>query len=90
MLVSRIAAMLCCALVPCALAQSSGTPAIGAIANAGSYAAGSVSPGEIVTLFGSNMGPDVLVGLVLDANGNVATNLAGTSVLFDGTPAPLI
>jgi uncharacterized protein (TIGR03437 family) len=60
------------------------------IVNAASYAAESVSPGEIVTIFGSNLGPNALVGLQLDSRGCVSTSLAGTQVLFDGVAAPII
>jgi uncharacterized protein (TIGR03437 family) len=49
-----------------------------------------VTPGEIVTIFGSNLGPATLVTAQLDANGNIANALAGTRVLFDGVPAPMI
>jgi uncharacterized protein (TIGR03437 family) len=78
-------------LIPSLLAQGgSAVPSITAIVNAASYVGSAVSPGEMVTIFGSQMGPDVLVGLQLDTAGRVATQLAGTRVLFDGTPAPLI
>ncbi|MBI1787162.1 MAG: hypothetical protein HYR60_06365 [Acidobacteria bacterium] len=60
------------------------------IVNTASYVRGSVAPGEIVTLFGSGIGPESSVGLQLDASGLVATSLADTRVLFDGTPAALI
>lgn len=80
----------CASFIVWASGQVLQTPTVAGVANASSYAAGSVSPGEIVTLFGSGMGPDGLVGLALNANGNVATSLASTMVLFDGTPAPMI
>ena len=60
------------------------------VANAASFQGGAVSPGEIVTLFGSGMGPVALTGLQLDATGKVAVQVAGTRVLFDGTPAPIV
>jgi uncharacterized protein (TIGR03437 family) len=60
------------------------------IVNAGSYVGGAVAPGEIVTIFGSGMGPASLVTLQLDSRGLVSTSLGGTRVLFDGIPAPLI
>ncbi len=60
------------------------------IANAASYASGSVSPGEVVALFGSNLGPSSLTTLQLDINGFVSKKLAGVQVLFNGTAAPLI
>ena len=37
-----------------------------------------------------NDGPAALVGAQLDANNLVSSNLAGSRVFFDGTPAPLI
>ena len=49
-----------------------------------------VTPGEIVTIFGTNLGPASLATAQLDANGNIATTLAGTRVLFDGVAAPMI
>ena len=60
------------------------------VGNAASYAVGSVSPGEIVTIFGSGLGPGTLVGLQLDSKGYVSTSLGTTQVLFDGVAAPLI
>jgi uncharacterized protein (TIGR03437 family) len=60
------------------------------VVNSASYASGSVSPGELVVIFGSNMGPGTLAGLQLDSQGNVANSLAGTQVLFDGVAAPMI
>ena len=51
-----------------------------------------VAPGEIVTIFGGGapIGPASLTTAQLDANGNIATLLAGTRVLFDGVPSPII
>jgi uncharacterized protein (TIGR03437 family) len=60
------------------------------VANAASYATGAVAPGEIITIFGTGMGPDTLAQLRLNASGLVDTTLAGTRVLFDGVPAPVI
>jgi uncharacterized protein (TIGR03437 family) len=63
---------------------------LGGILNAASYAGGGVAPGEVVTVFGSGLGPNSLVNLQLAGNGKVATNLGGVSVLFDGVGAPLV
>ena len=60
------------------------------VAQAASYATGAVAPGEIITIFGSGMGPNTLAQLQLNASGLVGTALAGTRVLFDGVPAPVI
>jgi uncharacterized protein (TIGR03437 family) len=51
---------------------------------------GTVTPGKIVVLYGSRIGPASLTTAQLDANGRVATTLGGTQVLFDGQPAPLL
>ena len=47
-------------------------------------------PGELVSIFGSNLGPEVGATAQLDANGRISTSLAGTEVLFNGIPAPLL
>jgi uncharacterized protein (TIGR03437 family) len=62
----------------------------GGIVNSASFAGGGVVPGELVTIFGSELGPATLTGLQLDNRGYVSTSLAGTQVLFDGAPAALI
>jgi len=64
---------------------------LSAVENAASYAAGAVAPGEIVALFGMNMGPSTGMGLQLSANGqSISSSIAGVNVLFDGSPAPLV
>ncbi len=62
---------------------------ITAVLNAANYGNGAVSPGEIVTIFGTAIGPSTPAGLELDRNGNVSTSLGGVQVLFNGIPAPL-
>ncbi len=49
-----------------------------------------VTPGEIVTIFGANLGPSSLTTAQGDAGGNFATSLAGTRVLFDNVAAPVL
>jgi uncharacterized protein (TIGR03437 family) len=46
--------------------------------------------GEIVVLAGSGLGPSQEAGAVLGPLGRLATTLGGTSVTFDGRPAPLL
>jgi uncharacterized protein (TIGR03437 family) len=48
-----------------------------------------VSPGEIIVLYPSNVGPQVMIGAELDAEGRITTTLGETRVLFDGLPAPV-
>jgi uncharacterized protein (TIGR03437 family) len=64
-------------------------PSIAMVVNAASYSP-AVSPGELVAIFGSNLGPSAPVGLQLDASGSVATTIGDTQVLFDGVAGPLI
>jgi len=75
-------------LAPCPTA-----PSIRAngIVNSASFAMGPVVPGELVTIFGTNLGPSGGAGAQLTPGGtHVTTNLAGAQVLFDGVPAPMI
>ncbi|MEK7992207.1 MAG: IPT/TIG domain-containing protein [Planctomycetota bacterium] len=65
-------------------------PTVTAVVNAASFLAGPVAPGEVVTLFGSRMGPLSLATLRLNTAGLVDNVLSDTRVLFDGVPAPLI
>ena len=64
--------------------------AAGGVVNAASFLAGPVSPGAILSIFGSNLGPAAPVSLTIGAGGLVTTQLAQTRVLFDGLPAPLL
>jgi uncharacterized protein (TIGR03437 family) len=65
-------------------------PVISKITNAASYATGPISPGEIITIFGTAIGPATGTGLALDQNGNVATTSGGVQVLFNGIAAPMV
>lgn len=72
--------------------QAGVTPSltVNSVESAASYASGNIAPGEIVSLFGTNMGPIAGVPLQLTANKQAITNtLGGVQVLFDGNPAPL-
>lgn len=65
-------------------------PTITSIGNAGSYATGAISPGEVITIFGTALGPSAPVQLTLTANGKVSTNLGNVQVLVNGIASPLI
>jgi uncharacterized protein (TIGR03437 family) len=67
-------------------------PTLAAMVNAASFAAPKdiFSPGEIVTLFGSNLGPSALVGAELDTTGHLASTLGGCQLLVNRIPAPLV
>ncbi len=65
-------------------------PTITGVVNAASFAAGAISPGALISIVGTNLGPAAPANLTLDANGNVATSLGGVKVLVGGKAAPLI
>jgi uncharacterized protein (TIGR03437 family) len=73
--------------------QAAASPAattVAAVSNVGNYATDAVSPGEIVAIFGQNMGPPA-PGVPLQISGGLlTTTLGGTQVLFDSVPAPII
>jgi len=64
-------------------------PSITSVVNAASYLGGPIAPGEIISIFGSNLGPSTPVGLTFDSSGKVSTNIGNVQVLFNGTAAPL-
>jgi uncharacterized protein (TIGR03437 family) len=66
-------------------------PQLTSVVNGARYGSGPISAGEIVTLRGSTLGPDPLVGMQTTADGQgLTTTLAGTRVLFDGVAAPMV
>lgn len=60
------------------------------VVNGATFQPGPVAPGEIVTLFGSALGPPTPAFLALTNPRLVANSLAGVQVYFDGVPAPLL
>jgi trimeric autotransporter adhesin len=76
--------------VPVTLTIAQSAPVMNRILNAASYTTGAVSPGEIVTLFGTGMGPVALAGPRFTLQGTLDTTAAGTTVLFDGVAAPVV
>jgi len=59
------------------------------IVNAANYQGGAISPGEIVALFGTAIGPQIPYGAQV-WDGVMTTKLAGARVWFGNTPAPVI
>jgi uncharacterized protein (TIGR03437 family) len=66
------------------------TPRIQSVLNAASGVSVGVSPGEVVTISGSALGPAAPVPLHPAPSGLIDTTLAGTRVWFDSTAAPLV
>ena len=61
-----------------------------ALANAANGVGGPIAPGELVSLFGLNIGPPTPDTMRLGPDGRVLTTLSGVTVTFDGAAAPLI
>jgi len=59
------------------------------VLNAASYLGGGVAPGQIVTIYGSAMGPSQLTPHRVTGAGRLPTELAETRILFNGVAAPL-
>jgi uncharacterized protein (TIGR03437 family) len=76
-----------------AATPSGAAPVISSVKNAASYAAGIVSPGENVVIFGTGLGPAQLGGTALNGSGSVSTQYSTNaliSVQFNGFAAPLM
>ena len=86
---SVVAILTTIALPHCAFGQGP-KPVISGVGNVASYGTGPISPGEMVVIFGSGMGPSNAVSSQLDQQGRIANTLSQVQVLFDGNPAPLI
>jgi len=76
-------------LVPDATGTASNLTSSFTVANAASQAAGSVAPGELVTLTGKGLGPATGVSGAFNKTGMLAPVLGQVVVQFDGTAAPL-
>ncbi|MEZ5392113.1 MAG: hypothetical protein R2724_04380 [Bryobacterales bacterium] len=69
--------------------ESAQTLSLTCVEHGASMTPGEVAPGEIVSLFGTGLGPDVPAGLAIE-NGVVQGEVAGVRALFNGVPAPLL
>jgi uncharacterized protein (TIGR03437 family) len=87
---ATVAVTLTVAPWPGPLPQQGTVPLAAAVLNSASQEAGGVSPGEIVTIFGQNIGPSIPAGFAVGADGKAATTIGGVQALFDGIPAPLL
>lgn len=59
------------------------------IVNAASFQSGPIAPGELITLYGTNIGPANLTLFTLPPTNLFPTLVGDTSILFDGVPAPI-
>jgi len=72
------------------LQPQAGGIAISAIVNGASNLVGAIAPGEVVVIYGSNLGPGTLTVFQLGSNGLVPTTVAGTTVYFNSIAAPVL
>jgi uncharacterized protein (TIGR03437 family) len=66
-----------------------GGPQISAVTSGATNQAGVIAPGEVLALYGAGMGPAQLAQAKL-VNGRVPGTLAGTTVYFNDTAAPVL
>jgi uncharacterized protein (TIGR03437 family) len=66
------------------------SPSIAAVTNGASNQTGPIAPGEIIVIYGLGLGPAQITQAHLGDDGRFGTQLAGTSVQFNGIPAPMI
>jgi uncharacterized protein (TIGR03437 family) len=71
-------------------ASQLGLPYLTGINNAGSNLSTPIAPGEIITITGSGLGPAQIISASLGSDGLYDAALAGTSIQFNGIPAPMI
>ena len=71
-------------------AGSNPVPAITAVTNAASYAAGPIAPGELLAIFGQNLGPASLVAGQWSPGESLSQQAGGVEVTFNGMPAPVL
>ncbi len=64
-------------------------PVVAAVTSAASYDTSAISPGEIVAIWGQDLGPATAANLQYNANGLLTTSLGGTQVFINGFPSPL-
>jgi len=77
--------------IPVSLTVTAPLPTITQLGNSASYVGGSISPGEIITVFGTGLGPTPAVqSPTVNANGLVATTLGGVSISVNGFAAPIL
>ena len=60
------------------------------VVNGASMLKGPIAPGEIITVFGTNLGPANLVTARLTEDGLLSSELGDVRVLFDGVAGPLV
>jgi uncharacterized protein (TIGR03437 family) len=63
---------------------------IAAVTNGASNQTGAIAPGEVIVIYGTNIGPATAVGYQFTSGGQLSTSIGGTSVYVNGAPAPML
>jgi uncharacterized protein (TIGR03437 family) len=63
---------------------------IAAVTNGASNQTGAIAPGEVIVIYGTNVGPATAVGYQFTSGGQLSTSIGGTSVYVNGAPAPML
>jgi uncharacterized protein (TIGR03437 family) len=87
--ISTINTQVCCSPIVVPVTLTIQPPTITAIVNAASFLNQAISPGEVVSIFGTAIGPPSALQLQLDSAGKVSTSLGNVQVLFSGQLSPL-
>ena len=77
------------AVINVSLTITAPLPSVTSVGNGASYMQGTAAPGEVITLFGTNLGPATAATAQV-VNGYLTTRLGGVQVLVSGVPAPMI
>ncbi len=65
-------------------------PAITVVGNGASFLPGPISPGELITVIGTNLGPATPASFRLNSVGTIDPTLSETQVLFDNVPGTIL
>jgi uncharacterized protein (TIGR03437 family) len=66
------------------------TFSVNSVTSAAKNLSGALSPGEVVVLYGTGLGPSKLVQAAFGSDGLLGTTLSGTTVSFNGIDAPIV
>jgi trimeric autotransporter adhesin len=72
------------------LQLTSAVPTVGAATNGASGLIQPIAPAELVTIWGTGLGPSTLVPYQPNSNGYIPTNTGGTTVYVNGVLAPVM
>jgi uncharacterized protein (TIGR03437 family) len=78
------------AVINVTLTVTAPLPTVTSLVNGASFTQGPISPGEVITLIGTDLGPATPATAQIDATGKLAIQLGGVQVLVNGFLAPMV